>query len=246
VVTLLLLVQGTKGLIMSTTKVQSVLFDVDGTLADSFMLGFSSTNSVLVRQGKKPITEEDYHQGTKFTTPRRLAWHVTGNPDDPIGEDLGRQFDELYVNLVTPTTTPLFTGIREMLIRIQAQHTDLLYGALSNAATAYVHAVMKQTKLDTLFKVQLGADAVPEAKPSGAGLLCCSKLLGVDPKKCIYVGDSPTDAIAASNAGFLCSVGVTWGSHSVENVQRAFSYTVYSVDELELVLVAIIRGQDLV
>lgn len=65
-----------------------VLWDVDGTLSDSFQLGFDSTNAVLQKNGKDHISTESYHQGTKFTTPRRMAWHVTGDPDHPIGEEL--------------------------------------------------------------------------------------------------------------------------------------------------------------
>jgi phosphoglycolate phosphatase-like HAD superfamily hydrolase len=65
-----------------------VLWDVDGTLSDSLQLGFDSTNAVLQRNGKNPISTESYHQGTKFTTPRRMAWHVTGDPDHLIGEEL--------------------------------------------------------------------------------------------------------------------------------------------------------------
>jgi phosphoglycolate phosphatase-like HAD superfamily hydrolase len=86
-------------------ELKCVLWDVDGTMCDSFQLGFSSTRVVLQNNGVKDITEEDYHLGTKYviyhlhsnniiiiisryTTPRRLAWHVTGNPDDPIGMKL--------------------------------------------------------------------------------------------------------------------------------------------------------------
>ena len=57
-----------------------VFWDVDGTIADSFRLGYDSTNEVMLRNGLSPISEESYHQGTRFTTPARFAWHVTGNP----------------------------------------------------------------------------------------------------------------------------------------------------------------------
>ena len=43
-----------------------ILWDVDGTLSDSFQLGFSSTRVVLNNNGIKDITEEDYHLGTKY------------------------------------------------------------------------------------------------------------------------------------------------------------------------------------
>lgn len=234
-------------LVPMARRVQAVLWDVDGTLSDSFSLGFESTKTVLARNGKVGISDAEYHEGTKFTTPRRLAWHVTGNPDDPVGIELGRQFDELYVDLVSLTTAPLYAGILPMLERLQEQDSQLKQGALSNACGAYVKAVVSCNHLAHIFPaVQLGADEVPEAKPSGAGLLHCAKLLGVDPISCIYVGDSPSDAAAATNAGFLCSVGVTWGSHKEEKVRAAFTHTAYDVRELETILMARMRGEDLV
>lgn len=70
------------------SKSVGILWDVDGTLSDSYKLGFDSTNAVLNKNGRESISSESYHQGTKFTTPRRMAWHVTGDPDNPIGEEL--------------------------------------------------------------------------------------------------------------------------------------------------------------
>lgn len=235
-----------KGLSMISSKVNAILWDVDGTLSDSFMLGFTSTATVLSRNGKTSITEDEYHAGTKYTTPRRLAWHVTSNPDDPIGIRLGQEFDDLYVTLVSTKTAPLYSGIKETLVYLKSQQPSLKYAALSNACGAYVKAVMDCNSLGDLFPVQLGADEVPEAKPSGLGLLHCSSLLAVDPTKCIYVGDSPSDALAATNAGYLCSIGVTWGSHKEERVREAFTYTAYSVQELQAILVSLMKGQDLI
>ena len=201
-------------------RVAAVLWDVDGTLSDSFQLGFGATKTVLERNGVASITDADYHAGTKYTTPRRLAWHVTGNPDDPVGATLGQQFDDLYVGLVSRDTAPLYEGIPACLSALRQQDPALQFAALSNACGAYVRAVLSSNALDSLFPVQLGADEVPAAKPSGLGLRQCCSALGADATSCIYVGDAPSDAAAAADAGFLCSVGVTWGSHSEESVRR--------------------------
>ena len=48
------------------SKLKCILWDVDGTLSDSFQLGFSSTKIVLNNNGIKDITENEYHQGTKY------------------------------------------------------------------------------------------------------------------------------------------------------------------------------------
>jgi len=221
------------GLVGTTTGYnRAVLWDVDGTLSDSYMLGFTSTQKVLTNNGQESITETEYHQGTKYTTPRRLAWHVTGNPDDRIGESLGREFDDLYVNLVSIDTAPLYPGILDTLKNIKKLHGTVQHGALSNACGAYVRAVLDVNFVSQLFSVGLGADEVPAAKPAPDGLFQCCDVLKLDPKHCIYIGDSPTDGQAAAAAG-MPSVGVTWGSHPVESVTKAFTYTAFTVAELE-------------
>eukprot|EP01036_Dinobryon_divergens_P029674 gene29674-38803_t len=181
-----------------------VLWDVDGTLSDSFQLGFDSTNAVLQRNGKDRISTESYHQGTKFTTPRRMAWHVTGDPDHPVGEELGRQFDELYVDLVSQATAPFYEGIHKLLDDVKKTHPLVRYGALSNACGSYVRAVLSVNNVSSIFEVQLGADEVPASKPNPDGLLLICRLMGdVNPANCIYIGDSPTDGQAATAAGML-------------------------------------------
>ena len=221
-------------------NLRAVLWDVDGTLAYTTQLGFDSTNAVLKLNGLPEIGEEAYHMGTKLTTPRRMAWHCTGNPDDVCGIALGDQFDDLYVKLVTMDTAAFYDGIPEVLKSLVKEHPSLRQGALSNACGAYVRAVLLVNGVTDDFAIGLGADEVPAAKPSGDGLLQLCKSLQIDPSQCIYVGDSPSDGHAAANAG-MPSVGVTWGSHSVESVQPAFSRMVHSTEELGLVLLELLR-----
>ena len=59
-------------------QLRAVLWDVDGTLADSYMLGYASTNTVFRNNGLPEIGEDVYHMGTKYTTPRRLAGIASG------------------------------------------------------------------------------------------------------------------------------------------------------------------------
>ena len=230
------------------SKIEGILFDVDGTLSDSFMLGFTATQEVLKKEGFPLITEETYHGGTVYTTPRRFAWHVTGNPDDNsgVGERLGKLFDEYYINLVSLKTAPLFNGVEDMLDLLKNDFPQIKLGALSNACGAYVDAVIQVNNLMDTFCVSKGADEVCEAKPKGGGLIECSRILGVEPSKCIYVGDSPTDGMAAAAADYHCSIGCTWGSHPESTVRPAFTHTVGSVDELTSILKSIVSGENLI
>lgn len=90
------------------SSIKGVLFDIDGTLADSWKLGFDATQVVLQKNGIAEITEEIYHDYTKYCTPDRLARHAGFVPEDghvffSVGQKLGREFDDLYVNLVSIT-----------------------------------------------------------------------------------------------------------------------------------------------
>ena len=221
---------------MTMHSKRAVLFDVDGTLSDSFRLGYDATQAVMKSNGLSLITEAQMHEGTRYTTPARFAWHAYGDPEDPRGVHLGDQFDAMYVDLVNEETAGFFPGIKDMLLSLRERHGDsVVFGALSNACGAYVQAVIKSNDVGDIFKVSLGADNVTRAKPNPDGLLECSLVLNVPPSRCIYVGDAPTDGIAARSAE-MHGIGVTWGSHPADLVKAAFPETVNSVVELNTAL----------
>ena len=225
---------------------RGILFDVDGTLSDSWKLGFTSTQQVLLRNGYREISEEEYHQGTKYSTPRRFAWHLTNDPEDPIGAILGQQFDDLYVDLVSQETTALFPGITPMLHNLKSHHgkTNKI-GALSNACGGYVKAVLDVNDIKQYFDIGLGADEVPLPKPKPDGLLQICRELNIAPADCVYVGDSASDGMAATAAG-MRSVGVTWGSHPKCSLLGSFTLLVDTVTDLETALVQFASTGDFV
>jgi phosphoglycolate phosphatase-like HAD superfamily hydrolase len=237
----------------SGRPVKAILFDVDGTLADSWKLCFNATLVVLERHNIPPITPEIYHQHTRYSTPSRMARHAGYEPGDAeferVGNELGREFDDLYVNLVSLETANFYPGITRLLQRIPA-HIQL--GALTNAAVKYADAVLKcncpvysrhaddvtgsqEAAIFSRFASIRGADNVPLPKPAPDGLLVVCQDLQVHPKDCVYVGDSPTDGMAASAAG-MPAIGVTWGSHREATLKGSFDRVCHSVGELEEVL----------
>jgi phosphoglycolate phosphatase-like HAD superfamily hydrolase len=153
--------------------VRGIIFDIDGTLADSWNLGFQATLTVLADYHNKnnehdvyytpesyPLTSEEYHFGCRFTTPERLARHVGLEPDHPlfesVGNDLGKKFDDYYVQLVDRKTAGFYKGIDELLIKLhcgqfssaemigdESEVTGVQLGALTNACVEYAHAVLK-------------------------------------------------------------------------------------------------------
>lgn len=226
---------------ISMEQPAALIWDIDGTLADSWKLGFDATLEVLERNNIPSITEEVYHYHTRYSTPDRLARHAGLEPGDAdyhsVGTRLGAQFDNLYVGLVSTTTAGFYPGIHELLQDIP---DVVALGALTNACVDYAHAVFRvnsvpddqRRRYSERFRSVKGADNVPKPKPNPDGLFEVCKELAVDPSKCIYIGDSPSDAMAAHNAG-MRAIGVLWGSHSKESLLKApFSVLCETVDDL--------------
>jgi len=225
-------------------NVQAVIFDVDGTLADSGQLGFDATLVVLEKNGIAPITYAEYCDHTRYTTPDRLARHAGFTPEEHPekfaieGKRLGQEFDDLYINLVSMETAAFYPGMLEVVRNIPQENVGL--GALTNAAGRYAHAVLKVNNEDfndadfdlcKRFGSILGADDVVKPKPYADGLLQVCKELGVEPTQCVYIGDSPSDGQAAKAAG-MPGIGVTWGAHEETKLASHFTHMCRSVDEL--------------
>ena len=233
---------------------KGVIFDIDGTLADSWQLGFEATQVILENNGISRITEEVYHDHTRYCTPDRLARHAGLMPGDPdfesVGERLGKEFDDLYVGLVSMKTAPFYPGVQEMLVSVPS-HVKI--GALTNAAEKYAHAVLEtncpetqaslkaeDTKSDIVIYKRFGsirgADTVPKPKPHPDGLFQVCQEMGVRPEDCVYIGDSPSDG-ASAHAANMPAIGVVWGSHKEESLRNApFAHICRSVEELRALL----------
>jgi phosphoglycolate phosphatase-like HAD superfamily hydrolase len=230
-------------------NLKAVIFDIDGTLADSWKLGYDATLQVLAKNNLPSVSVETYHDCTRYATPDRLARHAGLEPGHPnytsLGNELATEFDNLYVGLVDTVTAGFYPGMDDLLQRIPS---SLALGALTNACVDYAHAVLKANSnvfvaneakkssagdYTARFRSVRGADNVPKPKPFPDGLLQVCQDLSVDPSHCIYIGDSPSDAMAAHAAG-MPSIGVLWGSHSETSLQGApFSILCRSVKELE-------------
>lgn len=221
----------------------AVLWDLDGTLCDSFRLSFDATTAVLAERGHAPASEADYHACTRYATPERMARHVGLLPGDAsferVGAELGTAFDALYISQVSAQTAPLFQGAAEVCRRLGG--AGVPQALLTNAAVEYAEAVLAAHGLRHLFAVVHGADSVPRAKPAPDGLLQCVEelrglgLLAQEAEACagVYVGDSPSDGEAA-RAARLASVGVCWGSHSASSLRTCGQFDLLCAAEGEL------------
>lgn len=207
----------------------AVIFDLDGTLVDSRQSSMRATASALEQHGYNDAKTDEvsYNYGARFITPRRLAWQATGVEDDPCGPALANTYENLISSVISPDNTPVYDGILQ-LIQYLASKEGVVLGVLSNASTNYTRSVIRCHQWSNVMRVCRGANDVPAAKPSPAGLNAMLSELDIHSSNSVYVGDSPTDGAAASNAN-MHGIGVTWGNNSLASLESHFNEVVTSV-----------------
>ena len=197
----------------TTTRFAAVLFDLDGTLADTI-----PTVTRLYVQILRQFT------GRAWQPHELLAYF--GPPEDGIfrrivnDEALVQAMLSAYYEL-TETHGASFTafpGIRELLISLQAQ--DVQLGVFTSGLTEAALIRLNYAGLREFFPVVIGGDQVAQYKPHPEGLHKLMAALKVAPEETIFIGDSPLDLQAGKAAG-VTTAGALWGMSTRETLAAA-------------------------
>ncbi len=187
-----------------------IAFDLDGTLVDTAPDLMGTLNTVLGEEGLPPLPYEMapllVGRGAKVMLERGFA--ADGQPlEEPEASRLFERFIDVYLGRIADESRP-FPGVLQALDRLEAEGAIL--AVCTNKRTDLSLAVMDALKLTDRFKVIVGPDMAPRAKPDASHLLRTIELAGGDPKRALMVGDSINDVLAAKNAEIPVVV-VTFG-----------------------------------
>jgi pyrophosphatase PpaX len=190
-------------------QVETVLFDLDGTLIDTID---------LIRSSMRYATEAVLGQSL---------------PDDVLMRNVGvplivqmREFDperaeELVLVYrrhnahVHDAMVREYPGVEETLEHLTSQGRRL--GIVTSKSRAVAMRGLDRFSLGRFFDTIITADDVPVHKPDPYPLIEAAQQLGVSPSGCAYVGDSPHDMTAAIGAGCV-SIAALWGAFTRERV----------------------------
>ena len=81
------------------------------------------------------------------------------------------------------------------------ENNQIPWGIVTNKHSKYVNQILKGLSIDNKVTCLITGDMVSEPKPNPEGLLEASKLAGIEPAECIYIGDDERDIIAGRSAG---------------------------------------------
>jgi len=189
----------------------AVVFDLDGTLADTTPDIAAALNRTLERRGLRPLPEAVVHGMTGYGAGElvRRAFAAAGEPldDDSVAEQT-RRYLAAYEE--RPVERSVVHGdAQEALAALAARGAAL--GVCTNKDTELAWTVLRRLGLAEHLRAVVGPDAVPRRKPDPGHLQAVLDALEAPAEAAVYVGDNAIDVRTAAAAGVRCAI-VAWGS----------------------------------
>ncbi|MGI6755827.1 MAG: HAD family hydrolase [Atopobiaceae bacterium] len=210
-----------------------IIFDFDGTLADSKPTIVATATKVLLEFGMKP--EELGDVSRLVGPPFPYAYELVYGFSRKDAEEITRRYREIYRN-IGPAGCPLFSGILELLEDLKAAGKTLAVASSKNQPL--LMACIEEQKLVGVLDFVQGktSDALKSKTQLIESVLAHC---GLEPHQALMVGDRSFDAEGAAGAHVAC-VGVTYAkTGDVAELEDAGACVVAeSVDELRHVLLA--------
>lgn len=175
-----------------------VLFDFDGTLADTAPDLAAAANKTRARKGLAPLPYETLRPMASQGARGLLKAGLDIDPGHPEYEVLKRQFLEDYEQDMTSLTV-LFDGIPQLLATLR--QNGYQWGIVTNKVEYLALPIVQHLGLAADCAVTVGGDTASHPKPHPAPLLYAAEKAGFTPEQCIYVGDDERDVIAGKAAG---------------------------------------------
>lgn len=185
-------------------EIQTVLFDLDGTLLDSVDLIVDSYHHTLATHSLQPMTREEILAGLGTT-----LYAVFGRMTDDAATVAAWVATYREYNLAHhDARAAAYPGTVEMVRRIKASGKRL--GLVTSKNRGGAERGLTLMGLQGVMELIVGADDVVKPKPDPEPVLLALERLGESPETALFVGDSHHDIYSGRAAGVL-TAGVTWG-----------------------------------
>ena len=187
--------------------IEAVLFDLDGTLIDSAPDLAGAANDLRAARGLPPLPYEALRPmvGAGARGMVGVAFGVT--PQDERFPELREAFLARYEERMLQETA-VFAAVERLLDRLEAH--PLPWGIVTNKAMRFAEPVVRGLSLHGRAATLVAGDTTPFAKPHPEPLLEAARRIGVDPARCVYVGDDLRDVQAGRAAG-MATLAAAWG-----------------------------------
>ena len=183
--------------------VRAVLFDLDGTLADTAADLAAALNRVRADRELPPLPIAALRPHASDGTRGMLGAGLGVTREHPEWETLKDAFLDYYAAAIA-VHTRLFADAEHVLTEIERR--GLAWGIVTNKAARFTLPLLQHLALSSRANVIVCGDTTAQAKPHPAPLLHAAARLGLDAASCLYVGDAERDVAAARAAGMAALV----------------------------------------
>jgi len=185
----------------------AVLFDLDGTLADTAPDLGSALNRLRGEEGLVDVAFERLRQVASNGVRGLLEIGFDLTPEHDRYARLAQRFLDLYMTGLCVDTV-LFDGVADLLGDLEAR--GIPWGIVTNKQQRFTLPLVADLGLARRAACIVSGDTAARAKPHPDPLLLASKLLDVRPERCMYVGDDIRD-IQAGRAAGMTTVAAAYG-----------------------------------
>ena len=216
------------------SKVQAVIFDVDGVICDTEPLHVRSWQILFAKKGII-VPEEELRAGIGITDLMLLErlFKQYSIQDNIYTWQIEKR--NIYLNLLQQSV-PEFPGA-VLLVKRLSWNWPLAIA--SSAWRISIETVTRRLGIRSCFRVIVAKEDVSAHKPEPEPYLAAAAQLSVEPSACAAIEDSPAGVTAAKAAGMLC-IAVT-NSYPADRLAAA-DLTVGSLEQTEAIF-AMLTGQ---
>ena len=205
---------------MNQRHLKTVLFDLDGTLADTAPDLADALNAVLLNNGKDALPFEQIRPIVSHGGMALVSLGFGIEPEHPEFEPLRQQLLEIYASGIA-NKTRLFPGMSELLDCIES--AGMNWGVVTNKPAWLTDPLLDALQLSQRAVSIVSGDTLAERKPHPSPLLYACEQAGSQGFECVYVGDAERDIVAGHKAGMQTIVALfgyigtedrpdTWGA----------------------------------
>lgn len=215
---------------IESRAIQGILFDLDGTFADTALDLAYALNRTLDRYNRPALPFDVIrtmvsHGGAALI---RLGFNI--GPEAPDFEEKRRYLLDVYKDNICRETR-LFDGIDNLLLNLERD--GLPWGIVTNKPSWLTDPLMEALAMTARASSIVSGDTCENNKPHPQPILHACEQMSVEPSRCIYVGDAERD-IAAGNAAGTPTVAALYGYLLPDDDPRSWNPDTTIEDPAEL------------
>jgi len=192
---------------MSLRHAELVLFDLDGTLADTAPDLAATANAMRVARGFPPLPFDVLRPLASHGARGLLGRALDAAPGEPGFEDLRQEFFARYEAALC-VHTRLFDGVDALLRALESGRRP--WGIVTNKIARFTEPLVRALELDQRAACIVSGDTTAHAKPHPAPLLHAAAVAARPVERTVYVGDDLRDVQAGRAAG-MATIAVRYG-----------------------------------